>query len=168
MLVIEHAPIPAHKYNKVAFDVGEKGQISCRMRAYPEPRFDWTFGDDVLQLDVVNYFSNVTQLDQDLFESVLTVTRVRGTSYGEYTCRALNTVGAERTTIIMQRKGPPEVPTNVAGVDTGPDHVMMEWSPGFNGGHKDTYFVVEYTRTIDNTVDTGICQTGAGCNITGR
>ena len=35
--------------------MGEQGQIYCRMRAYPEPRFDWTFGDDVLQLDMVNY-----------------------------------------------------------------------------------------------------------------
>ena len=99
LLVIEHAPIQAHRHNKVAFDMGEQGQIYCRMRAYPEPRFDWTFGDDVLQLDVVNYSSNVTQLDQDLFESVLTVTRVRQTSYGEYTCRALNSMGALRTKI---------------------------------------------------------------------
>ena len=167
MLVIEHAPIPAHKHNKVAFDVGEKGQVNCRMRAYPEPRFDWTFDDDVLELDVVNYYSNVTQLDQDLFESVLTVTRVRDTSYGEYTCRALNSVGAERTTIIMQRKGPPETPGNVVVSNTGSDHVMLEWSPGFDGGHSDTHYVVEYTRDIDSSVDTGVCYTGSGCNVTG-
>jgi len=167
MLVIEHAPIAVHEHNKVAFDVGDKGQIGCRMRAYPEPRFDWTYGDDVLELDVVNYYSNVTQLDQDLFESVLTVTRVRGTSYGEYTCRALNTVGAQRTKIVMQRKGPPEPPTNVAATDVGADFAMLEWSPGFDGGHQDTFYIVEYTRDIDSVMDTGQCQTGAGCNVTG-
>ena len=167
LLVIEHAPIPAHKYNKVAFDLGDKGQIGCRMRAYPEPSFDWTFDDDVLELDRVNYYSNVTQLDQDLFESVLTVTRVRGTSYGEYTCRALNSVGAERTQIVMQRKGPPEQPSGLAASEVGADFAMLEWSPGFDGGHEDTYFVVEYTRASDGAVDTGVCQAGAGCNVTG-
>ena len=167
LLVIEHAPIPAHKYNKVAFDLGDKGQIGCRMRAYPEPSFDWTFDDDVLELDRVNYYSNVTQLDQDLFESVLTVTRVRGTSYGEYTCRALNSVGAERTQIVMQRKGPPEPPSGLRVGELGPDFAMLEWSPGFDGGHEDTYFLVEYARTSDGLVDTGVCQTGAGCNLTG-
>ena len=71
LLIIEHAPLPAHRHNKVAFDIGEKGQISCQMHAFPEPRFDWTFGDDVLELDVVNYYSNVSQLDEDLFESLI-------------------------------------------------------------------------------------------------
>ena len=168
VLVVEHSPISAHKFNKVAFDVGDKGQVRCRMRAYPEPRFDWTFGDDVLELDgAVNYYSNVTQLDQDLFESVLTVTRVRATSYGEYTCRALNSMGAERTKIIMQRKGPPDAPVDLTAGDVGSDYVMLEWRPGFNGGHEDTYYIVEYTRDSDGLVDTGVCQTGAGCNVTG-
>ena len=33
---------------KVAYDIGEEGSISCVVRAYPEPRFDWTLEDDVL------------------------------------------------------------------------------------------------------------------------
>ena len=33
---------------QVAYDVGEEGRVSCLMRAYPEPRFDWTLGDDTL------------------------------------------------------------------------------------------------------------------------
>ena len=93
LLLIEHPPIQSHIHNKViiiiffllllhhllylqvAYAPGVRGSISCRMRAFPEPRFDWTFGDDVLELDVVNYSSNVTTLDADLFESILTVTR---------------------------------------------------------------------------------------------
>ena len=166
LLVIEHAPIPAHKHNKVTFDLGEQGTIGCRMQAYPEPSFDWTFDDDVLEPDRVNYYSNVTQLDQDLFESVLTVTRVRGSSYGEYTCRALNSVGAERTKILMQRKGPPEPPSALTVGEVGADFAMLEWRPGFDGGHADTYYVVEYSRA-EAAPDTGVCHTGAGCNVTG-
>jgi hypothetical protein len=33
---------------QVAYDLGEEGRVSCLMRAYPEPRFDWTLGDDTL------------------------------------------------------------------------------------------------------------------------
>jgi echinoid protein len=54
---------------------------------------------------VLNYYSNVSQQAEDLYESVLTVSRVRSSSYGEYTCRALNTMGAARTAITMQPKG---------------------------------------------------------------
>ena len=165
LLVIEHAPIQAHRHNKVAFNMGEQGQIYCRMRAYPEPRFDWTFGDDVLQLDVVNYSSNVTQLDQDLFESVLTVTRVRQTSYGEYTCRALNSMGALRTKIQLQRKGPPEVPSQLVPKEVGANMAVIEWIPGFDGGYKDTSFTVDYSWS-DGRVETGQCGRLSSCNIT--
>jgi echinoid protein len=165
LLIIEHAPIQEHRHNKVAFDAGEQGQIHCRMRAYPEPRFDWTFGDDVLQLDVVNYSSNVTQLDQDLFESVLTVTRVRETSYGEYTCRALNSMGALRTKIQLQRKGPPEAPDRVEPRAVGAHTAVIDWLPGFNGGFTDTAFVVEYGWS-DGRVETGQCGVLSSCNIT--
>ena len=165
LLVIEHAPIQDHRHNKVAFDTGEQGNIYCRMRAYPEPRFDWTFGDDVLELDVVNYSSNVTQVDQDLFESVLTVTRVRESSYGEYTCRALNSMGALRTKIQLQRKGPPEMSTNLVTKEVGASMAMLEWLPGFNGGHEETHFVVEYTWS-EGRAETGQCGLLSACNIT--
>ena len=145
--------------------MGEQGQIYCRMRAYPEPRFDWTFGDDVLQLDVVNYSSNVTQLDQDLFESMLTVTRVRQTSYGEYTCRALNSMGALRTKIQLQRKGPPEVPSQLVPKEVGANMAVIEWIPGFDGGYKDTSFTVDYSWS-DGRVETGQCGRLSSCNIT--
>ena len=165
LLIIEHAPIQDHRHNKVAFDMGEQGSIYCRMRAYPEPRFDWTFGDDVLELDVVNYSSNVTQVDQDLFESVLTVTRVRESSYGEYTCRALNSMGALRTKIQLQRKGPPEASTNLVAKEVGSSMAMLEWLPGFNGGHDETHYVVEYTWS-EGTAETGQCGLLTACNIT--
>ena len=59
----------------------------------------------VAESGVLNYYSNVSQQSEDLFESVLTVSRVRVNSYGEYTCRAINTIGATRNTITMQPKG---------------------------------------------------------------
>ena len=166
LLVIEHAPITTHRFDKVAYDVGEKAQIVCRMRAFPEPRFDWTYGDHVLELDVVNYYSNVTQLDQDLFESVLTVTKVRESSYGEYTCRALNTLGAMRTKITMQRKGRPEKPVGLTAAEVGADHVMLEWAAGFDGGYQDTKFVVEYRREEGGRLEQGVCHSGLACNLT--
>ena len=166
VLVMEHAPLPAHRYSRVAYDLGQQGQIVCRMRAFPEPRFDWTYGDDVLELDVVNYYSNVTQLDQDLYESVLTVTKVRESSYGEYTCRALNTMGAVRTKIFLQKKGPPSRPLALTAAEVGADHAMLEWSPGFDGGHADTEYLVEYRREEGDRVEQGVCQSGVACNLT--
>ena len=167
LLVIEHKPIPTHPHNKVAYSVGDQGQITCRMRAFPEPRFDWTFGDDVLELDVVNYYSNVSQLDQDLFESVLTVTKVRESSYGEYTCRALNSMGAERSRIQLQQPGPPEPPSQLAATEVGPDFAILEWQPGFEGGHGETRYQAEW-RATGGRAELGSCGPAArGCNLTG-
>ena len=49
LLRIEHAPVVVHQHNKVAFDLGETAFISCKMQAYPPPRFDWSYGQSILQ-----------------------------------------------------------------------------------------------------------------------
>ncbi len=33
------------KLFQFGFGVGESGEITCDMRAFPEPRFDWTLAD---------------------------------------------------------------------------------------------------------------------------
>ena len=45
LLRVEHSPVVMHRYNKVAFDPGEKALIRCNMQAYPSPKFDWSFGN---------------------------------------------------------------------------------------------------------------------------
>jgi len=166
MLRIEHKPVPVNTLSKVAFDIKDKGQILCRMRGYPEPRFDWTFGDSVVELDVANYYSNVTQLDFDLFESILTITKVRTSSYGEYTCRALNSMGYNMTKVQMQRKGPPEPPIGLTTLEVTSSSASIHLISGFNGGYDDTEYVIEWKQDSDDVIDMGKCQTDKVCNIT--
>ena len=53
LLRIEHSPVVVHQHNKVAFDEGQAARITCRMQAYPKPRFDWSFANSVLQNQVM-------------------------------------------------------------------------------------------------------------------
>ena len=50
LLRVEHSPVVMHRYNKVAFDLGDMAIIRCNMQAYPSPKFDWSFGNSILQV----------------------------------------------------------------------------------------------------------------------
>ena len=58
-LQVQHRPVPAHPFDRVAYDEGDQGAVHCEMRAFPEPRFDWTLNDDVLgKLISIYIYSN--------------------------------------------------------------------------------------------------------------
>ena len=88
--------------NRVAFDLGQTAFINCRMQAFPAPRFDWTFGNSILSNDRSFYDSNMTELNDDIYEATLKINQVSQSSYGDYICKGQNTMGAKRTIIKLQ------------------------------------------------------------------
>ena len=73
----------------MAYDKGQTARISCRMQAYPKPRFDWAFANSVLQNRASGPYSmNSTALGDDVYESVLTIRDIDHSSYGDYTCKS--------------------------------------------------------------------------------
>lgn len=62
-----------------------------------------------------------------------------------------NTVGANRTTIILQRKGPPERPEMVNAIAVGHNSILLQWIPGFDGGIHKTGYLVAYKQIASPT-----------------
>eukprot|EP00096_Caligus_rogercresseyi_P007210 TRINITY_DN2500_c0_g1_i2.p1 TRINITY_DN2500_c0_g1~~TRINITY_DN2500_c0_g1_i2.p1 ORF type:complete len:1139 (+),score=219.87 TRINITY_DN2500_c0_g1_i2:255-3671(+) len=164
LLRIEHSPIVVHRHNKVASDIGQAAIIRCRMQAYPAPRFDWSFGNSILQSEV--YERNVTSLDDDIYEGVLRIFPVTESNYGEYSCKGVNTMGAQKTIIKLQPTGKPEKSTNLRAVDQGFDYITLTWDEGFDGGYNDTMYIVQYRKKgVDSAPKYEDCLSHP-CNLT--
>ena len=164
---IEHAPVVAHLHNKVAFDLDETAFISCKMQAYPKPRFDWQFGNTIIQRNRDLYEAKEAYLDKDIYEGTLRINKVTKQSYGDYTCKGINPMGAKRTIIKLQPKGKPERPLNVRVINVGYNFITIGFEPGFNGGYNDTTHSLEYRRYDSDIPGYEECGTRAYCNVTG-
>jgi echinoid protein len=166
LLRIEHAPVVVHNYNKVAFDLGEMAVIKCRMQAFPSPKFDWSFGNNILQTDPNNFNTNSTSLGEDIYETALDIFTVTESSYGDYACKATNKMGSKRTNIRLQPKGKPEQPMNIRSVGTHFNYISITWDEGFNGGYSDTKFMIQYSLQGDSIPLYYDCNIRNPCNIT--
>lgn len=165
LLRIEHSPVVVHQHNKVAFDNGETAFITCRMQAYPAPRFDWSFGNNILS-DQRMYETNLTALDDDIYESTLTIFKVTDNSYGDYICKGMNSMGAKRTIIKLQAKGKPDRPINVRPLYTNYDMITLTWDEGFDGGYNNTMFTVQYRKEGESAPRYKDCRYLNPCNLT--
>jgi len=130
--------------------------------------------------------TTINESGGDIYTSVLQVSNLRETDYGDYSCRVVNTLGDERSTIRLQPKGAPDHPENVTALDIGHNNVVLQWNSGFNGGVVSTKHHVSYKKVSvdDNEVDNDCftvkrssnqperwqefdCQTRNPCNVTG-
>ncbi len=166
LLRIRHSPVVVHHHNKVAFDLKETAIITCRFQAFPSPRFDWSYGNSILQNDRRNYETNMTVLEDDMYEGVLKITRVTESSYGDYICKGTNSMGAKRTIIKLQPKSKPEKPTNIRPVQSSFNAITLEWDEGFDGGFA-PQFTIQYKKADESSVRYQDCGHRNPCNITG-
>ncbi|XP_043266928.1 hemicentin-1 isoform X2 [Venturia canescens] len=150
MLKVEHAPIVLHKHDKVAASVGEVASVECKVQAWPKPEFQWIFTNSPASLQRSSsdgHYEISTMGDSDdIYTSVLKISDIKESDYGEYTCRANNLQGFGNSSIKLQRKGAPEKPTNVTAVIVAPTHVALAWEVGFDGGLPITRYYVFYRR----------------------
>jgi len=165
-LQIEHSPVVRHLHNKVAADLGEPAFISCKMQAFPRLSFEWSKGNSHLT-ERSQYKISMAELEDDIYEGVLQIERVEESSYDEYTCKAQNQMGAQRTIIRLQPKGKPEQPLDVRPVYTGWDTISLEWIQGFNGGYNQTTHNVEYKKIGGGSTRYHDCVYKNPCNISG-
>lgn len=167
LLRIEHSPILQHTYNKVAFDAGETAILECKMSAFPEPQFEWFFGSKPLGLES-RYIQNITEQLNDLWIGALVVRDVRASDYGDYTCRAWNSVGDDdkKTNIRLVTKSSPEMPRRLEVIEILSDSVTLRWTEGFNGGFSDTEFLVTFSDDGHRWRNES-CRTMNPCKILG-
>ena len=146
VLRIEHSPVVRHSYNRVAFDLGETAVLQCKMSAYPPPKFEWFYRGKILDNYSDRYNTNSTELGDDIHVGSLSIRNTRENDYGDYTCRAINSVADddEKTIIKLVKKSSPETPMQLEMVEVLSDSVILRWIEGFNGGFANTEYVVTY------------------------
>ncbi|XP_068632298.1 B-cell receptor CD22-like [Battus philenor] len=146
-LRIEHEPISIRQQRKVAFDVMEPAEISCRVQAYPKPDFLWFYGANNSPLSSSDHYdiTTVTE-DNDSYISTLKLRNVKPQDYGDYYCNVKNSLGSIRPQIRMQPKGAPESPRSLSSQKVGSTYVTLKWEAGFNGGLSNTKYFVWYRR----------------------
>ena len=166
-LRIEHLPQVVHQHNKVAFDIGDTAYISCKMLAYPQPTIDWTFRNSHLQNNLNLFNSNVTVLDNDVYEGVLRINKVTDLSYGDYTCKGTNALGPKRTIIQLQKRGKPERPKNVHPVASEYNSILVGWDNGFDGGYNSTKYILQFKKHGARKTLQKDCEQRNPCKLTG-
>ncbi|XP_054261719.1 hemicentin-1 isoform X2 [Macrosteles quadrilineatus] len=154
-LRIEHEPIIVNTPHKVAYDLRETAEVMCRVQAYPRPEFFWYFGTNSqsqLTSGADGHYEINTTVNQsggDIFTSVLQISNIQGSDYGDYSCKVHNAIGKVTTTIRLQPKGPPEKPEALVATAVGHNYVTLKYTPGFDGGVRDTKYFVSYRRTSE-------------------
>ena len=169
-LRVEHSPIVRHSYNKVAFDVGESASLQCKMSAYPEPKFEWSFNGKQIETSrrySINVTTQVTDAEE-IFVGNLLIRDVRPDDYGHYLCRSWNSVGDddEKTNIQLVKKSAPDAPTQVEAIEIMSESVTLRWKESFNGGYSNTEFVIAYSPDGDKWKNES-CRSTNPCRVTG-
>jgi len=143
-LKVEHSPIVAHSQSKVAADLGEKADISCRMKAFPAPQFQWE--RDEIPISNSGRINNrsIKQISDYEYESTFTIWKVKSDSYGEYVCKATNNMGVGETIVKLVKKGKPESPSKLQAMETGANNIVVTWTENFNGGMNNTSFKLQW------------------------
>ncbi|GAB6028305.1 hypothetical protein CHUAL_002479 [Chamberlinius hualienensis] len=165
LLRVEHPPVIIHPYNKVAADNYETAVLECRTSAYPEPQYEWSFNGIPLHPSD-KYNINQTALKDDITAALLLIHNVQQKDFGDYTCKAENNINSITATVTLQKKGPPETPSQITVVDVGTDYATISWVEGFNGGFINTTFSVHGNKSGDYEERAWDCQQSNPCNIT--
>ena len=158
-MLLNHRP-------KVAFNVGGDAILTCQMQAYPRPTFEWSFEDLIIVADGSKYETNVTALNNDVYQSVLKVTDLKQSDYGDYVCKAANSEGEKASTMRLQAKSIPEKPTNLRLAEAAYDSVTLQWDEGFDGGFESAViYTIAYRSNVDNKENEADCQRNNPCTI---
>lgn len=166
-LNVEHAPVVTHIHKKVAFNLGQTAYIPCKMKAFPTPTFDWHFKGSPITGSRSMFDTSIRQVGDNEFQSTLKIWQVADTSFGEYTCKGKNKMGATKTTLKLVPKGKPDSPTRLVTKDIGANHMVITWTENFNGGLNDTSFKLVY-RELGFSLSSGkekFCQHKTFCSL---
>lgn len=145
----------------MAYDLRETAEVVCKVQAYPRPEFQWSYSTNsapLLSGSDGHYEINTTinESGGDIYTSVLQIANIREADYGDYNCRVANTLGSVKTAIRLQSKGPPERPENLVPTEVTHNYVVLQWTPGFDGGLSNTKYFVSYRKVLranDDDVD---------------
>lgn len=154
--MIADPPISIKQQNKVAYDLMEIAELSCRVLSFPKPEFQWLYGSSTAPLQMSSdghYDINTTSNNNDSYYSVLRIKNISPRDYGDYYCKVTNALGSIKPQIRLQPKGAPESPKSLSVQKVGPSYVTLKWEAGFNGGLSSTKYFVLYRRVANRAGD---------------
>ena len=161
-LFVESSPV------RVASDVGSSAVLVCKIAAYPPPSVTWSGGLDnsAILADGKRYETNLTQLEGDLYQAILKINNVKKTDYTNYNCLAMNSLGENKLKMSLEPKGPPEAPSAPYSVAFDRHWVLLGWKEGFDGGYRNTGFIVTRKAQGSSGEQQVDCRMKNPCNIT--
>ncbi|KAJ3641993.1 hypothetical protein Zmor_028460 [Zophobas morio] len=152
MLIVKHKPeIDEHPaLLKFASDEGDTGKVICRSQASPLARYSWArSGWPITANTTGKYYTTFRQIDALTSESVLYITHVTSSDYGNYECVARNELGFSTISPRLEVTSAPDTPTLLTILNVTDDTVTLGWTPGFDGGLKASY-LIRYRRVNDD------------------
>ncbi|XP_035704569.1 nephrin isoform X2 [Folsomia candida] len=126
---------------KAASNKGETGKLICRARGNPNVTFSWSREGALIATNDSKYSIQYSRIDMMTWESVLSVKNVLPPDYGLYECMAHNSLGDETHQVRLEVRSVPEPPNGLKVVNFTQDSVTLSWSPGFDGGHDQSFKV---------------------------
>ncbi|XP_018320439.1 nephrin isoform X2 [Agrilus planipennis] len=152
MLIVKHKPemdkSPA--LQKFASDTGNSGRLICRTRASPLPRYSWARNGSPIAANVSGkYYMAFRQIDILTSESILIISHVTSSDYGNYECVAKNELGFATNTLRLEITSAPDPPETLTVLNVTHDSATLSWSPGFDGGMEVRYRI-RYRKINEN------------------
>nr|XP_022324677.1 hemicentin-1-like isoform X3 [Crassostrea virginica] len=132
---------------KVATTVNQSTTMTCRGRGYPPPTFEW-FRDNTIIVTESRFTVDPTvQLSATEAVNSLSIRDVVSGDLGDYVCIAQNSNGQAYKTVRLTVKNRPDAPYNLSVISYTWESVYMGWTPGFNGGESQSFFV-HFTSSV--------------------
>lgn len=147
----------------VAGDDGESIKFKCCAYGVPQVRFKWYNAKDELlvttndekddnsenylnslPVSLNNFRFNVEQrqIDDVTTESILIIKRIMYSDFGTiFRCYAYNEKGEDSVDIKVRKRSKPDPPHNFKVINTTHNTVYLSWTPGFDGGLKQSFKV---------------------------
>ncbi|XP_069119334.1 cell adhesion molecule DSCAML1-like [Argopecten irradians] len=126
---------------KVAATANATARLSCMVQAYPIPQFQWYKGKSLLPLG--GRYTQEPTVNINVFKAtnILRIADVQNVDFGDYQCRVLSNLGTAVKVITLAVKNKPEAPTGLAVTSKTWESVYLRWTPGFNGGESQTFYI---------------------------
>ncbi|KAF0305112.1 Nephrin [Amphibalanus amphitrite] len=124
------------RFAKAAARLGEKAHVTCRARGAPAVTFSWSRDGDVISGTGSGgkYGTERKQIDVLRWASVLVISDITESDYGEYECRASNRLGSDTHRVRLVEPSAPDPPRDLHVLNVSSGAVTLAWTPAFDGG----------------------------------
>uniref|UniRef100_T1J413 Ig-like domain-containing protein n=1 Tax=Strigamia maritima TaxID=126957 RepID=T1J413_STRMM len=120
---VEFSPTVSVPLTRVAQALNHNVDLECHIEAYPPPSAITWIKDSVLFTNSVYYFSSRTN---EHIVSILRVQKIDESRYGNYTCKATNSLGSNVATVELIESEVPVCPTTCTQQSTMETNIEVE------------------------------------------